>query len=250
MTGFDNDAPDDACRRLLDFLIAEERAWMRQTLDVPGAREAIFPQYRRDADPKVSDGALLREGWYGQLGNVLWDVFSDNNDVCGPGGERYHLGSWRGSGGFLADYLNARLALETDPADVGEYYGPFGYMDFYMGSAGLAVTDEMRSIVPPLYERVFERLRARDCDWEYAPPAIGMVRFQKPDPPDDPATYNPSEALAREAEQEEKDAEFDRISRELAESNARAFAEVERNPPPIVRAYERVYGCRPRYVRH
>ena len=56
----------------------------------------------------------IRARWYDEpvdpqrevrelVGRCLWDVFSDNHEVIAPDGREVHLGSWRGSGDFIAD---------------------------------------------------------------------------------------------------------------------------------------------------
>ena len=87
------------------------------------------------------------------MGDCLWDVFSDNNDVTGPDSKVYHLGSFRGSGGFLADFLNAHYAPDYR----------YDYIDFYMGTLG----GSDRANLTPVYEWIFRRLYALDCDWRY-----------------------------------------------------------------------------------
>ncbi len=209
-----------------------------------------------EADRSPLSDAEKRESWFRLLGNVLWDTFSENNDVLGPEGKRYHLGSWRGTGGFLADYLNAILAAEGSAAegsaDDGEVSGgPFAYTDFYMGNGGFRQSEEevRHALIRTLYLRIFERLRGLGFDWQYSPPSTGVVSLPQPRPEQDPATYNPNAALAAAAEQAEKKASLEALRRDLEKSNAEAFAEAERNPPVIVRAYEEVYGRRPRYER-
>ena len=39
----------------------------------------------------------------------VWDIFSDNHDVVYADGRSVDLGSFRGTAGFIADYLNAKL---------------------------------------------------------------------------------------------------------------------------------------------
>jgi len=50
----------------------------------------------------------------------LWDVFSDNHEVIASSGAVVDIGSFRGSAGFIADYLNRELGQDR-----------YGYLDFY-----------------------------------------------------------------------------------------------------------------------
>ena len=276
MSPFDNDATDAACTELLDLLLTDERAWMDELI-VGAAAEEVYRRVGRSPEMDFSAGFDLdayikrvtdaaeaaeadqsplspgekREAWFRFLGNVLWDTFSENNDVIGPEGKRYHLGSWRGTGGFLADYLNAVLAAEGSLDDGEVSGGPFTYIDFYMGNGGFRESEDegRNALIRTLYLRIFERLKARGFDWRYSPPSTGLVSFPQPEPEEDPATYNPNAALAEAAEREEKAASLKALRADLEKSNAKAFEEAERNPPVIVRAYEEVYGRRPRYER-
>ncbi len=56
----------------------------------------------------------------------LWDVFSDNHEVVTSDNRVVDLGSFRGSAGFLADWITRSLGREDVHYD---------YMDFYMGTA-------------------------------------------------------------------------------------------------------------------
>jgi hypothetical protein len=242
-------ASDAACRALLDHALEGERAWMDELVPGGVSSDELAPLVARGS--AEFSGRPLRVRWLSLLGDVLWDVFSDNNDVVGPGGEHYDLGSFRGSGGFIADYLNDRLAAEAE--DLPPKWGrcPFDYLDFYMGTLGLFGDGALGSQGLPLYARVFERLRERGCDWRYAPPAIGLVRFDRPEEEtDDPERYDPNAALAAEVERSEKEEQLAEFARELAEANAEAFEQAVREPPLVVRAYREVYGEWPVYVRY
>ncbi len=58
----------------------------------------------------------IRERWHDEpvdrerevpelVGRCLWDVFSDNHNVIAPDGREVDLGSFRGTGDFIADLL-------------------------------------------------------------------------------------------------------------------------------------------------
>jgi len=103
------------------------------------------------------------------VGMCLWDIFSDSHDVLDTDGREISLGSFRSSGGFLADRLNEQIkaGLAKGPAvsaaeratTVAEQMrqlmpesnndlflqmmkeqqtGPYDYMDFYMGTGVIA----------------------------------------------------------------------------------------------------------------
>jgi hypothetical protein len=211
--------------------------------------EALRPLISRGS-AEVS-GRPLRVRWLALLGDVLWDVFSNNNDVVGPNGELYDLGSFRGSGGFIAGYLNDRLQAEAGDTPGQEGGRPFDYLDFYMGTLGLfgGAADEKLGLA--FYARVFERLREQQCDWHYAPPSIGLVRIGHPEEENEaPERYDPGAALAAEAEQDEEEKQLAEFARQLAEANAEAFERAVREPPLVVRAYREVYGQWPTYVHY
>ena len=61
------------------------------------------------------------------VGECLWDVFSDSHEVVAPDGRVLDLGSFRASGGFLADVLNRQSGTDR-----------YDYIDFYMGTIWVA----------------------------------------------------------------------------------------------------------------
>ncbi len=249
----ENQATDAACRELLDHVLQGERAWMDELAPGGVPSPALAPLVDRGT-PEFS-GRPLRVRWLSFLGDVVWDVFSDGNAVVGPADERYRLGSARGSGEVIADHLNGRLAAERSAHGAGDPLprwrrDPFDYLDFYMGTLGLFGDGALDERGLPFYTRVFGRLRERGCDWRYAPPAIGLVRFGRPDEgADDPTRYDPNAALAVEAERGEKEEQLAELARRLAEANEEAFERAVREPPLVVRAYRGVYGEWPVYVR-
>jgi hypothetical protein len=174
------------------------------------------------------------------VGQCLWDVFSDSHEVVAPDGRVLDLGSFRGSGGFLADVLNRQSGAEH-----------YDYMDFYMGTIWLA----QRADLTPVYRMIFGRLRGRRLDWIYHFPRIHAVdmrplkealdREEKNEP--DWLNYSPSEALAKEEEQKEHDQKLAELRESLDEGYREAIEEALNAPSPAtVRAYEAVYGHLPR----
>lgn len=148
------------------------------------------------------------------LGCCLWDIFSHNHDVTDADGRAYHLGSFRGTGDFLADRMAVRY-----PDDPG-----FDYIDFYMGTRGV---DGHVAV----YEWIFRGLREAGCDWIYSFPRIHLLRLGDPAPAD--AGDSDDEAI-----------------REFAASLDRAHEDAVRKArhrplPAVVAAYRRVYGRLP-----
>jgi hypothetical protein len=87
-------------------------------------------------------------------GGCVWAVFSNNHQVIAPSGEPYSLGSFRGSGRYLADFLE-----QTYPDAPG-----FTYMDFYCADFHI----ERRTNTIPVYTLIFSFLQQQGCDWLYA----------------------------------------------------------------------------------
>jgi len=174
------------------------------------------------------------------VGECLWDVFSDSHEVVAPDGRVLDLGSFRGSGGFLADVLNRQSGADR-----------YDYLDFYMGTIWVA----QRADLSPIYRMIFGRLRGRQLDWIYHFPRLHAVDMrplkealdQKEKDEPDWLNYSPSEALAEEEEQKEHDQNLAKLRESLDERHRQAIEEALNAPPPAtVRAYEAVYGHLPR----
>ena len=204
-----------------------------------------------------------------RVGLCLWDIFSDNHDVTAPDGRRASLGSFRGSGGTIAEWVNKCLGHEPEPEPSPEEFfakmQAFGeafnnhdadamsaltrrpekdgvrvyeYVDFYMGSATL----RGRTDPSPAWRLIFRRLRSLGCDWSYSFPRLGIVSFAKPEE-DDPTTYDPSAAFAAGQEREEEEQKTAEM-RESLDASYRESVEAAKDgpPPPMVLAYQDVYG--------
>jgi len=172
------------------------------------------------------------------VGECLWDVFSDSHEVVGPDGRVLDLGSFRASGGFLAEILNRQTGAEH-----------YDYLNFYMGT----IWAGQRADLTPVYRMIFRRLRGRRLDWIYHFPRLHAVDLrplkealdQKQEP--DWLNYSPSEALAKEEEENERDRNLASLRETLDEGYRESIEEALKGPPPAtVRAYEEVYGCFPR----
>jgi hypothetical protein len=173
------------------------------------------------------------------VGQCLWDVFSDGHEVVAMEDDRLlDLGSFRGSGGFLAEYLNRKTGQDQ-----------YDYMNFYMGTIWVS----QRADLSPVYRMIFRRLRRRRLDWIYHFPRLHAIDFrplkEALDRKDEPdwLNYSPSEALAEEQEQTRHDQELAELRESLDEGYREAVEEArDAPPPPTVRAYEAVHGDFPR----
>ncbi len=176
------------------------------------------------------------------VGRVLWEIFSDNHSVIDDDGREIDLGSFRGTSSTLDAFDRGDIDEESGTEDWMDVWDRGDHMRFY---CGLAFISE-RADYGPVYEMVFRRLKALGTDWIYRFPRIGMVRFEKPDEPDKPEEYSPSEAFAKEVKKREDDAEFARMEAEMeAAYRESAAAAAKAKPPPIVQAYRRVFGRLP-----
>ena len=127
------------------------------------------------------------------LGMVVWEIFSDNHEVTDAEGKIFDLGSWRGSGGFIADFLNVHFAPENTSW--------FHYMDFYGGFRG----GHDPSLFP-LYVYFFQELKAREYVWRYSPPALYLVDLSPDKPEEDMQNYDPGSALLSDLKKGEEQA--------------------------------------------
>ncbi len=172
------------------------------------------------------------------VGMCLWDVFSDSHEVVDGDGRVLNLGSFRGSGEFLAETLNRQTSARK-----------YSYMDFYMGTSWVAG----RADLGPVYQLIFRRLHRRGLDWVYHFPRLHLVDFRPlkkaldDDKDPDWAGYRPSNALAKKAEEAERDRELAEARRALEEGYWEEVEEALKQPPPTtVVAYQGVYGRFPR----
>src|SRR5205814_5615740 len=108
----------------------------RRPLPPEPTLEEIAKDYRETSIEVAREVAEL-------VGQCLWDVFSDNHEVVAPDGRVLELGSFRASGGFLADTLNRQTSTER-----------YDYLDFYLGTIWVA----QRADLGPVYRLIFRRL--------------------------------------------------------------------------------------------
>jgi hypothetical protein len=171
------------------------------------------------------------------VGRCLWDVFSDNHEVIASDGRCLDLGSFRASGGFIADLLNR----QTDSSE-------YDYIDFYLGTAWVA----QRADLGPVYRMIFHRLRNRGHDWVYHFPRLYAVDLsplkEAMDHADKPewAEYDPSEAIEKETVKRQREEQLTSFRESLDEGYRESVELALKSPPPaIVLAYQAVFGRDP-----
>ncbi len=167
------------------------------------------------------------------LGHCVWHVFSENHDVVDAEGNAYHLGSWRGSARFIAEFINQHHAVEKE----------YDYMDFYMGFW----REEAKANCLPVFKHIFETLHEHGCDWIYSFPSMHLISFDKGDDrPDDPATYDPAKSMEAELEKENRQADVEKFQAELDDIRETEMEKARYSPPPpVVEAYREVFGRLP-----
>lgn len=168
------------------------------------------------------------------VGLCLWDIFSDNHDVVAADGRVAEIGSFRGAGAFLDEYLtrNRDTWCEGD------------YLRFYLSTIGIAG----RADLTPVYTMIFRRLKTRGADWIDRFPELGVVDLTPlhADAKQQPTGYSVSEAAVAELKAQQRRIKVERFRSELAEMNRRARGEaMDRPPPATVLAYRLVYRRNP-----
>jgi hypothetical protein len=195
------------------------------------APEPTLEDVRKEYEPSpVEQDAEVTE----LVGLCLWDTFSDNHEVIAADGRLADIGSFRGAGAFIDEYLTG----DRDGWREGDY------LRFYLGTIWIG----QRADLGPVYTMIFSRLKAVGADWVYHFPELGLVELPSRD--DDPAPlapgYSVSESAIAEVQAQRRRADVQRFRAELEEMNARARDEaLDREPPATVRAYRQVYGRDP-----
>jgi hypothetical protein len=157
----------------------------------------------------------------GYFGDSLWNIFSNNHTVITLDGTRFSIGSWRGSGDFIAEFINEKIESAC-----------FDYMDFYMGH--FHEDPETK----PGYQYIFTRLKELQLDWQYEYPSLGIVDFSQHRTAD-PADYDPNKVLGEEIAKKNVSDTIDRINAEWKDKiNSSSI-------PVIITAYANVYGQYP-----
>jgi len=172
-------------------------------------------------------------------GLCLWDVFSNNHEVTGRDRKVYDIGSFRGAAGFIADYLN-NYVTEIDTK--------YDYLDFYMGT----IWGANRADLTPVYELIFSKLKALNCDWIYHFPRLYLIDFgdgredAEAERENDFLNYDPSESVARQLEREQRKEEAARLKEDLDQIYEETVEDAKYQLlPEIVQAYKNIYGHLP-----
>jgi len=168
------------------------------------------------------------------IGLCLWDVFSDNHEVIASDGRVVDIGSFRGSSAFLDMYLSGT----TGSWDRGSS------MRFYMGT--IWISD--RADLSPVYRMIFRRIKMLGADWEYHFPELGLVDLSPlREALAKPEDYSPSEAFAKEQEENERKTKLEKMRAELAEIHEKSRHEaLDRPEPSTVQSYQEIYGRDPK----
>jgi len=199
------------------------------------------PPKREDFQEDPLDLALIdpMQEWIEIWGRCLWDVFSNNHEVIDPSRTVYDIGSFRGAGGFIADYINCHVPEVKDR---------YGYLDFYMGTTIVSG----RADLTPVYEIIFEKLKHLNCDWIYHFPRLYLIDLSNPDEEleagkeENFLNYDPAESFVRQLDRQKKKEETSKLKEELDRIYEEAIEEAKDNPlPEIVFAYTNVYNRLP-----
>jgi undecaprenyl pyrophosphate synthase len=86
------------------------------------------------------------------FGLACYDIFSDENEVIDSKNVIYNIGSHRGSGEFIANYLNHQFQLNET----------FDYLDFYLSS-----NIKNRASLFEFYKHIFKIIKENHCNWIY-----------------------------------------------------------------------------------
>ena len=164
------------------------------------------------------------------LGLAVYDIFSNNHTVLSATGKAFVLGTMRGSGRFLAEFFNMNLM------EVGE---PLDYLDFYMGTTLI----EDRANLLPFHQYIFTKLKAQNCEWEYAFPRLYLFKPAKGLTSDSPVNYDPVQAQLNTLKEQEEFSKMKAFQEELDALYEETRETAKYLPPPkIVQAYRTVYG--------
>jgi len=213
--------------------LEEWRRLARGREDTPAFQprpEPTLDAVRREYEPSPVD---QDEEVTELIGLCLWDVFSHNHEVVAADGRVADIGSFRGAGTFLDEYLMRGQ----------EGSGDGDYMRFYMGTIWIS----RRADLTPVYVMILRRLKAMGADWVYHFPELGIVELAQAEKTDNPDTeYSVTQAATAKLEQQRRGAGIERLRGDLHEANARAREEaMDRPQPATVRAYRQVYGRDP-----
>jgi len=183
------------------------------------------PPQRKDFQPEdLTDLNPISEFRY-LLALAIYEIFSNNHQVVDMKGKLYDLGSLRGSGRFLAEFLNMY------------YPGPikvYDYLDFYCTYSFI----EHRSDLSPLFKHVFQKLKSRDINWIYAVPEIFWIDFSG-ETDQDERSFDPHRDIL---EGQYNDLVRRRMEHALEDVNKSLKKQVLSQTPVIVSSYVKIYG--------
>lgn len=225
--------------------VFEERLQMHRNLErlLPKRRQQAAAEKRPPPEPTLdevrreyqSSPVNEQEEATELVGMCLWDIFSDNHDVIAPDSRQAGIGSFRGAGAFLDEYLTRGR----------NGYCESDYMRFYMGTVFLSGRADLTLV----YAMIFRRLEAIGADWIYHFSELAVVdltplREQLNQPG---GTYSVTAGAVAELGASERRAELQRLRAKLDAMNAQAREEaLDRPTPATVTAYRQVYGSNPR----
>ena len=174
-----------------------------------------------------------REDFFYLLGLTVYDIFSNNHSVIAEDGAEFSLGSMRGSGRFIADFINHNFKVGKTK---------YGYMDFYMGT-------EMRDDavdLKPFYEYIFLKLKNLKCDWIYSFPRLHLVSFTKKEETVNSKDYDPQEAILKQLKEKEEAAKAEEFRNKFDEQFEKEFEAAKyKTLIHVVQAYKNVFQCLP-----
>ena len=213
----------------------EENTAMTKNLNKIARNQTPIEAYNPDNYPPDDLNNISEEKEFQKvLALSVYDIFSNNHEVYNKDGKVYDLGSFRGSGRFIAEYLNSRNP-ETNHYD---------YLDFYMGTIWI----EKRADLLPFYEFIFQILKKEACDWNYCFPRIYLLDLSSDETKEieNPVDYKPEEAMANEIERLNRKKESEKFQNELDESFEKEYEEAKYRPLiPIVQAFKNIYNRLP-----
>jgi len=155
----------------------------------------------------------------------IYEIFSHNHEVRDDIGKIYDMGSMRGTGKFLAEFLNMYYPTEWTTYD---------YMDFYYQYFAI----QGRGDMSPIFRYVFQKMQARKLSWLYATPRIYAYNLSA-DRHDDIDAIDPHRRVSYYLRKIRPAQGMDHVVEEINEALQR---DVLRDIPRIVEAYRSTFG--------
>ncbi len=160
------------------------------------------------------------------LAIAVYEIFSNNHQVLDESLKEYDMGSLRGSGRFLSEFLNMFY-----PEGIKVY----DYMDFYYTFPFIA----HRSDLSPLFEFIFEKLKKRGMEWIYSVPEMSIIDW---DTESSPNNFDPHRDLL---EKQFNELLIQRMENALEDINMAMRKKILSETPSIVKAYFAIYDKYP-----